>query len=239
MFIYFCYSPSLLQFKLWSISSYQISWSVSRRLLKMGLPIGAQYTFEAGAFSTAAIIIGWCGVKQLAAHQIVIGVSSLTFMMVLGLASAASIRIGEAVGLKETGRVREIANIVFLLTIVLMSITGILFFVLRSALPGWYIQDSEVIFWAKRLMIVAAFYQISDGLQCAVIGVLRGLEDVKVPTLTAVLGYWVVGLPIGYLLCFSFNLTSLGIWIGLSIGLTAVAVYLMYRFYYVKLKEYS
>ena len=200
------------------------------RLIRLGLPISVQMIFEMGAFSFSAIMIGWLGARELAAHQIAINVAALTYMMAGGIGTAATIRVGNFFGQGKPGEVRAAGLSALVMAIVFMSCTGLILVLANHAIPHFYIQDPEVIQMAAGLLVIAAIFQISDGVQVVGLGCLRGLEDVKIPSIVSLLAYWVAGLPIGYLLCFHFGFGVNGIWTGLLIGLTLAALLLYFRF---------
>ena len=207
-----------------------INWPVIKKILSLGLPSGFQYFFEIGAFSFAVVMVGWLGTKQLAAHQIAINLASISFMAVLGISVAGSIRVGNAVGMRDIAETRRAGFTASLLGSSIMVTAGIIFVVFRNYLPTLYIDDQEVIAYASTLIIIAALFQLSDGVQAVGIGILRGLTDVKIPTVITFIAYWVVGLPVGYLLGFTFGLDVQGVWIGLLLGLTTSAILLTLRF---------
>ena len=209
-----------------------INFPVIKKILRLGLPSGFQYFFEVGAFSFAVIMIGWIGADELAAHQIAINLASISFMAILGISQAASIRVGNALGEKDIAKIRKVGFTAITLGAVIQSLSGIIFISFNHLLPHLYINDKTVISIASELLIIAALFQISDGTQGVGIGVLRGLTDVKGPTLITFIAYWVISLPVGYLLGFIFNLGVYGVWIGLLIGLTVSAVMLTLRFNY-------
>ncbi|MCH9030156.1 MAG: MATE family efflux transporter, partial [Bacteroidetes bacterium] len=219
-------------FKQYDVSFHfkNINLQVIKKILSLGLPSGIQYFFEVGAFAFAAIMIGWLGTEQLAAHQIAINLASISFMVVLGLSIAGGIRVGTAVGEKNVTRVRRAGFTSIFLALCVMAVSGLLFIIFRNYLPTLYIDDETVISIASSLLIIAALFQLSDGVQAVGIGILRGLTDVKIPTVITFVAYWVVGLPIGYLLAFNFGLDVQGIWIGLLAGLTTSAILLTLRF---------
>lgn len=207
-----------------------INIPVIKKILSLGLPSGIQYFFEIGAFSFAVIMIGWLGTAQLAAHQIAINLASISFMIVLGLSMAGGIRVGNAVGEKNVTRVRRAGFTSIFLALCVMSVSGIIFIIFRNYLPTLYIDDETVISIASSLLIIAALFQLSDGVQAVGIGILRGLTDVKIPTVITFIAYWVVGLPIGYFLAFELGWDVQGVWIGLLAGLTTSAILLTLRF---------
>lgn len=204
--------------------------NIIKRILRLGLPSGFQYFFEVGAFSFAVIMVGWLGTDQLAAHQIVISLASISFMASLGISTSGSIRVGNAVGRSDVNDTRRAGFSAVLLAASFMAFCGIIFVTFNQFLPTLYISDVNVISVASTLLIVAALFQISDGIQAVGIGILRGLTDVKIPTAITFFAYWILGLPIGYVLGFNYDLQVVGVWIGLLIGLTASAILLMIRF---------
>lgn len=215
----------------------QLSWRsaidsvVIKRLLALGIPGGAQLIFETSAFAFAAVMIGWLGSKALAAHQIAINLASISFMVAIGISSASAIRVGHAQGQSNFLKVRNIGKSSFLMAGGFMALCGIVFIVFRYALPALYIDDREVINQAAQLLLVAAAFQVVDGIQAVGVGLLRGMEDVKRPTLYVMLAYWVLALPLGGLLAFTFKIGVLGLWIALALGLAASAGLLSYRFF--------
>jgi MATE family multidrug resistance protein len=207
-----------------------INLPVIKKILALGLPSGFQYFFEVGAFSFAVVMVGWLGTKQLAAHQIAINLASISFMAVLGISVAGSIRVGNAVGKKNIKETRIAGFTASFLGASVMTFAGIIFVVFRDFMPSLYVNDETVISYASSLLIIAALFQISDGMQAVGIGILRGLTDVKIPTAITFIAYWIVGLPVGYLLGFNFELGVQGVWIGLLLGLTTSAILLTLRF---------
>jgi len=219
-------------FKKYDVSFHfkSINWTVIKKILSLGLPSGIQYFFEVGAFSFAVVMVGWLGTKQLAAHQIAINLASISFMAVLGISVAGSIRVGNAVGMKEITETRRAGFTAILLGASTMLGAGIIFILFRNYLPTLYVNDEVVISYASSLLIIAALLQLSDGTQAVGIGVLRGLTDVKIPTAITFIAYWIVGLPVGYFLGFTLELGVQGVWIGLLLGLTTSAILLTLRF---------
>jgi MATE family multidrug resistance protein len=200
------------------------------QIIKIGIPSGIQYFFEVGAFAGAAVIIGWLGTKDLAAHQIAMNLASISFTFALSISAAAAIRVGHAVGRSDLSAVRSAGYSAILLSLAVMGCFGILFITLRLFLPSLYIDDQQVIQIASALLVIAAFFQLSDGTQAVSIGALRGIADTRVPMLITFVAYWVVGLPGGYYLGFIMGLGVNGVWIGLLLALTVSAVMLTWRF---------
>jgi MATE family multidrug resistance protein len=220
------YLPYDLSFRIKKLSFPMVS-----KMLRIGIPTGFQFIFEVGAFSSAAIMMGWIGVNALAAHQIAINLASISYMMASGLSTAAMIRVSNQLGRKDIITLREAGFTSFLMVAIFMSFTALIFIVFREFLPSLYIDDREVIQMSASLLIIAGLFQLSDGIQVVGLGALRGIADVKVPTLVTLIAYWVIGLPLGYVFAFVFNMQEIGIWYGLLIGLTVTGVLLLLRFH--------
>ncbi len=201
-----------------------------KKLVSIGLPSGFQYFLEVAAFTFAAIMIGWLGKEQLAAHQIAINLASISYMIILGISSAGTIRVGEAAGQKNIVQIRRAGFSALGVSTLIMICFGICFILFRFFFPTLYISEQKVIEVASRLLIIAALFQIFDGLQATGIGVLRGLTDTKIPLLISFATYWLIGIPISILLGFHFKLEAFGIWIGLLVGLALLGIALLYRF---------
>jgi multidrug resistance protein, MATE family len=198
--------------------------------LKLGIPMAFQLIFEVTTFSIAAIMIGWLGTVPLAAHQIAINMASISYMVALGISTAAMIRVGNQLGKKDYHTMRNAVMTSFIMAIGLMSVAALAFIFGRNFLPTLYIEDPEVIKQASVLLIVAGLFQLSDGVQVIGLGALRGMSDVKTPTIITLIAYWAIGLPLGYVLGFTFGLDALGVWYGLLAGLSIAAVLLFIRF---------
>lgn len=201
------------------------------KIFKVGLPSGFQYFFEVGAFAGAAIIIGWIGKYEQAAHQVAINVASITYMIALGISAGGSIAVGDAYGRKNKTDIARSGKASLLLGIFLMGTSAIIFSIFHKQIAHWYVSDLHVAEMASSLLFIAALFQLSDGLQCVGLGILRGIHDTKIPTLITIFAYWVVGLPLGYYLAFVLNFSLYGIWYALLLGLTFSAILLTYRFF--------
>ena len=212
-----------MNLKKWSIPMFS-------RILNVGIPTGFQYIFEVSAFSSAAIMMGWLGVNALAGHQIAINLASISYMMAAGLSTAGMIRVSNQIGRGNFKAMKEAGLVVYAMAMVFMFITAVIFISFREILPTLYIDDQEVISLSASLLVIAGLFQLSDGAQVIGLGVLRGMEDVKVPTLVTLIAYWVIGLPLGYVLAFEFGFAEKGIWYGLLIGLSITAFLLYFRF---------
>lgn len=224
-------APSLKKFDP-SLRYRKLDFSMMKRLLGIGIPGACQYFFEVSAFTASSVIVGWMGARELAAHQIALNLGSISFMGAMGISAAGTIRVSNALGRGNANDVRAAGFSATLLCAVFMGLAGIVFILLRNFLPGLYSLDSQVIDMAAGLIIVVAFFQLSDGTQAVGIGILRGITDMRIPTLLTLAAYWLIGLPAGYILAFPFDLGILGIWYGLLIGLSASALLMMLRFHF-------
>lgn len=205
-----------------------------RNILRLGLPGGLTFFFEVATFSIAAVMVGWLGADQLAAHQIAINMASTTYMMATGISAAAAIRIGVAMGQGNQELVFRAGMAAFALSVGLMGAAGLLLLTVPDWLVGLYIdplREPVVYAMAAPLVIIAGIFQLSDGIQVVAVGALRGLSDVNVPTIITLFAYWVVSLPLCYVLGFWLKLGTVGVWIGLLLGLTVAAVLLTIRFF--------
>ena len=213
-----------------------ISKELTKKILAIGIPSGLQWFFEVGAFAFAVIMIGWISPKAQAAHQIALSLAATTYMMASGLSAAASVRVGNQSGLKNKEGVRTAGFSAFVIVMVFMGLMATSFILLRNYLPSLFTKDADVINIASSLLVIAAFFQLSDGIQVVGLGALRGVKDVKIPTVITLIAYWVIGLPMSYVFGFKLNMGVQGIWYGLSIGLTFAAILLFLRFNHVSKK---
>lgn len=213
---------------------------VQKRMLKklfdLGFPSALQMLFEVSFFTAAVWVCGMIGKNAQAANQIALNLSSMTFMVAMGLGVVASIRVGNQKGMKQFRSLREIAHSIFLLTLLLDIIFAILFISFNEFLPSIYLNNSqefdviEVIRIASTLLWVSAFFQIFDGAQVVALGALRALHDVNIPTLMTFVAYGLVGFPISYYLGLHTSLEAMGVWIGLLSGLAVSSTMLYLRF---------
>lgn len=202
-----------------------------RALLAMGVPAAGSLLFESGAFAMAMLMMGWLGATALAAHQIALSCAAFTFMFPLGLSMAASIRISKARGEGREAALRPIGFGALGLAALLMVGFALLFALGGTALARGFTPDTAVVALAAQLLVVAALFQLFDGTQVVAAGALRGLTDVKVPTVITFIAYWVVSLPVAYGLAFPARGGPIGIWAGLAVGLACAAVLLTRRFH--------
>ncbi|WP_375325008.1 MATE family efflux transporter [Flagellimonas sp. GZD32] len=223
----------------------EIEKKVMKKIISLGFPSALQMFFEVAIFTAAIWLSGVLGKNAQAANQIALNLSSMTFMVGMGLSVAAMVRVGNQKGLRNHKELKRIAESIFFLTLLLEIAFAAIFLLGRHWFPTIYLDvddivnqadNTEVIIVAAKLLLVAAFFQISDGLQVVVLGALRGLQDVKIPTFITFIAYWLIGFPISYYLGLHTSLESTGIWIGLLSGLTASAVMLYLRFIFLTKK---
>lgn len=210
-----------------------------KKLVNLGMPSAMQMFFEVAIFTAAIWLSGLLGKNAQAANQVALNLSSMTFMVAMGLSVASMIRVGNQKGLKKYFELRRIAFSIFLLGTILAVGFGLIFLVFHNYLPKIYvdfddaknlIDNTEVVSIASKLLLAAAIFQISDSLQVLILGALRGLQDVKIPTLITFISYWVIGFPISFYLGKEEAYGSFGIWLGLLAGLTTAAILLYIRF---------
>jgi len=209
---------------------FKVKGQFFKPMLKLGVPTGTQFLFEVGAFSVAAVMMGWLGDTELAAHQIAISLVALSYMMATGISAAATVRVGNHIGKSDGVNLKRAGYANFILGVVFMSCCSALYITFHNFLPTLYIEDTEVVSIAGSLIIVAGLFQLSDGVQVVGLGNLRGMSDVKVPTLITFVAYWGLAIPISYVFGFVLDFGPEGIWYGLLTGLTIAAVLLFFRF---------
>jgi MATE family multidrug resistance protein len=205
---------------------------IFKNIINLGFPTAMQMLFEVGVFTAAIWLAGTMGVVDQAANQIALNLSSMTFMIAVGLGVAATIRVGNQKGLQNFQELRRISVSIFLQVLIIMFFFAIFFILLKDMLPLIYIDNEAVVRTAASLLLIAGLFQLSDGFQVVLLGALRGLQDVKIPMYITFVAYWIVGFPICYILGKTYELGSQGIWIGLLSGLTVSAALLYFRFNY-------
>lgn len=207
-----------------------IKQNILKRIFDLGYPTALQMWFEVTLFVSGIFLAGALGTQAQASNQIALNLSSMTYMIAIGLGVTATIRVGNQKGLNNYKELRRIGISTFLLMIVIDLVFAFGFIMFKNILPVFYIEDTAVIKTASSLIIIAGFFQLSDGVQAVVLGALRGLQDVKVPMVITFVSYWVIGFPICYYLSLHTDFKVSGIWIGLLIALTISAVMLYIRF---------
>ncbi|MCL4113580.1 UNVERIFIED_CONTAM: hypothetical protein GTU68_001013 [Idotea baltica] len=210
-------------------------WPAFIEIIKIGIPISLMIFFEAGLFSAAALMIGWIGAVELAAHGIAIQLASLSYMIPLGLSQVAAVRVANSLGRRDSLGIKLAANAVMLLSLGFACVAALLFLLVPEPLIQLFLSEDEtdataVISYAVPLLMMAAAFQIFDAIQIASAGNLRGLKDAKVPMIIAAISYWPIGLTAAYILAFKFDYGGAGVWAGLVIGLVVASICLTWRF---------
>lgn len=228
-----------------NIKFFVLDTLMIRKLISLGAPSAMQMFFEVAIFTSAIWLSGLLGKNPQAANQIALNLSSMTFMVAMGLSVVSMIRVGNQKGLHNYKELRRIAFSIFLMAILLSIFFAIIFFLFHKQLPKIYVDyndvdnftdNMEVVSIAAQLLIAAAIFQISDGIQVVVLGALRGLQDVKIPTIITFISYWMIGFPISFYFGKEEQLGSFGIWLGILAGLSTAAILLYIRFNYLTLK---
>jgi multidrug resistance protein, MATE family len=206
---------------LW-LASRRLDVDRIRELLRLGLPAASQLLFEIGGFTAATYMIGELGPVPLAGHQIALNVASFTYMVPLGIGSAAAVRVGQAVGARDVHGAARAGWTALLYAVCFMACAGLCLFLFGYQIARIYTPQVEVIRAGATLLIVAAVFQLFDGLQVVATGALRGAGNTRTPMLANLLAYWVIGLPLGALLCFKLRWGAVGMWIGLCLALVLI-----------------
>ena len=228
-----CVGSSFRHFRLFS-EFWRPDWPLFRALWRLGLPMAATLGFEVTMFNAAVFLMGLIGAASLAAHSIAIQLASLTFMVPLGLGQAVTVRVGRAYGAQDRAAIRRAGWMAFGSAVVFMAAMSLMMIAAPRLLISAFLdiadpKNAEVVDLTASFLIFAALFQIADGAQVVGSGMLRGLHDARMPMIFALVGYWGIGLPLGALLAFRFGLNGIGIWIGLSVGLTVVACLMVGR----------
>ncbi|MGE0463295.1 MAG: MATE family efflux transporter [Vicinamibacterales bacterium] len=190
-----------------------------RRLVELGLPAASTVTAEVGVFALATALAGRLEPVATASHQIALNIAAVAFMIPLGLASAGAVRVGNAVGAQSPRGAAAAGWTVIAMSVAFMLFSGLLFVLIPRTLIGFFTRDAEVLALGSSLLLIAAVFQLFDGLQGVITGTLRGLGDTRTPMVTNLGAHWLVGLPVGYSLCFIAGWGAAGLWWGLSVGL--------------------
>ena len=201
-------------------------------LAKIGLNAGLQLTFEVAAFVIAGLMAGTFGKEQIDAHGIALSIAAFTYMFASGISSSSSIRVGIYKAQDNWLEIKQAAFSSIKLVMLIMGGFAILFLMINNFLPKVFSSDLQIVNLASKLLIIAALFQLFDGIQVTIVGILRGLEDFKIPTLISLVGYWIIALPLAYWLAFILKLETVGVWIGLLVSLIFAAVVLFWRLNY-------
>lgn len=219
-------SPGMAKFR----QKTRVMWGDVWVQFKEALPLCLGYAGEGGAYAMIGIMMGWLGAEALAAHQIVNALAGLAYMIPLGMAGAASIRVGLAVGAGNTARLRPILKACFMMVTAWQALAAALFILAGRKMAETMSSDPAVVDLAATLFIVVALLQVADGIQGTALGALRGMSDMNVPTVITLVAYWPLALPASYLLGITFEYGALGIWLGYTLGLVVAAILLPWRF---------
>jgi MATE family multidrug resistance protein len=211
---------------LWS-TPFRVDLERCRQLLRLGLPAGIHLFLEVAVFAAATVMAGWLGALPLAAHQIALNTVSTTFMVPLGISSAAAVRVGQALGRRDPAGAAQAGWTAIALGGVFMSTSALMLLLIPHAIVRIFTPDPAIIATGAQLLVIAAFFQLFDGIQVITTGALRGAGETRIPMLAAVVCYWLLGLPLGYYLCFALGWGAAGLWVGLSASLIAMGCSLL------------
>jgi MATE family multidrug resistance protein len=201
------------------------------KILKMGIPSGLQMFMEIAAFTSTSIFVGWLGTEYLAAHQIVLGISALTYTLATGLSVAGSIKIATAFGVGRKDEIIIWSKYTLLTIFIIMSMFGIFLYIFKESIIYLFINENNVVLMAMPILVIAAVFQVFDGLQVAGVSMLRSVEDVNIPTAVTIICYLCIGLPCSYIFAFNLDLGLTGIWLGMLVGILLSTIFLNVRFY--------
>ena len=225
---YFC-SRHRYRVYLEGFSPRRYSWSTVKRLLAMGLPISLQMFLESSAFVGTSVMMGWFGTQAISANQIAITLSNCAFMIVMSIGAATTIRISHCYGSRNIDELSLAAKASYHLVLAWSAFAAVVFIALRGWIPTLFTSNAEVIAITSNLLIFAALYQLSDGLQNVSVGILRGIQGVKIIMPIAFVSYWLLNLPVGYLFGFTMGMGPSGLFIGFSFGLSMAALLMIVR----------
>ncbi len=233
--VYAGWLPELRRFRLWQ-RFWRPDWTAMARVFRLGWPIGVTGLAESGMFQASALMMGWIGTVQLAAHGIAMQVASLTFMVHLGLSNAVTVRTGFADGAGDAAALRVAALTGIALSLGFGALTVVLLLAAPVPILSLFLdmtkpEAAEIVAFGTVLLALAAVFQIMDAMQVMALGLLRGVRDTRVPMALAAVSYWMIGIPTSYILAFKFGFGGVGLWVGLCVGLMAAASSLMWRFW--------
>lgn len=221
---------------------WRADWQMLMQVFRLGWPIGLTSLSEVGLFAASAMMMGWLGTIPLAAHGIAVQLASITFMVHMGLSNVATIRAGNAYGRHDPAHMEKGARVVTVMSLAIAALTIVLFVALPDPLISIFMQKDEpqrlqILAIGTGLLAMAALFQLVDGAQVIALGLLRGVQDTRVPMICAALSYWVVGIPCSYLFGFVMKMEGIGVWLGLVVGLGVASVLLSLRFWGVALRK--
>jgi multidrug resistance protein, MATE family len=227
--------PDLRKFRLFQ-RFWRPDWPAMAQVWRLGLPIGLTGLAEGGLFQASAIMMGWIGTVELAAHGIALEVAALTFMLHVGLSSAATIRIARFDGQGDRVALRRAAKVAVVISLGVAALSILLFLSIPERIVALFLdlekpESAAILAYGVTLLILAALFQLADGMQVMALGLLRGVQDTRVPMWLAAVSYWLIGIPCSYLLAFPMGYGGPGLWLGLVVGLFCAAASLMWRFW--------
>jgi MATE family multidrug resistance protein len=227
--------PELRRFHLFQ-RFWRPDWHAMGQVWKLGLPIGLTGLAEGGLFQASALMMGWIGTVELAAHGIALEVAALTFMLHVGLSSAATIRVARFDGQGDRLALRQAAKVAVVISFGVAIGSVILFLTAPRPIVALFLdlskpESAAILAYGTVLLGVAALFQLADGMQVMALGLLRGVQDTRVPLVLAAVSYWLIGIPCSYVLAFPLDFGGVGLWIGLVIGLVCASASLMWRFW--------
>jgi multidrug resistance protein, MATE family len=227
--------PELRRFRLFQ-RFWRPDWPAMALVWRLGLPIGLTGLAEGGMFQASALMMGWIGTVQLAAHGIAMEIAALTFMMHAGLSSAATIRIARFDGQGDRAALRQAATGAVVISLGLAAASVCLFLALPEQIVALFLdlekpESLAILTYGVTLLMVAALFQLADGMQVMALGLLRGVQDTRVPLILAAVSYWLIGIPCSYVLAFPLGFGGVGLWLGLVVGLVCASASLMWRFW--------
>ncbi len=233
--VYAHQQPDLRRFNLFQ-RFWRPDWQAMEQVFKLGWPIGLTGLMEGGLFQASALMMGWIGTMELAAHGIALEVTALAFMVHLGLSNAATIRVGRAMGQGDAQSLRDGAMMALAMSLLFGISMVVLFLTLPTPIIALFLdranpQSAEIIAFGTVLLALSALFQMVDATQVMALGFLRGMQDTRVPMWLAVFSYWVIGIPVSYALAFPLGMGGAGLWLGLTVGLSVAAGLLLWRFW--------
>jgi MATE family multidrug resistance protein len=233
--VYAHFAPDLRRFHLWQ-RFWRPDWVAMRQVWRIGVPIGLTGLAEGGMFQASALMMGWIGTVELAAHGIALEVAALTFMLHVGLSSAATIRVARFDGVGDRVALRRAARVATVISLGVALASVALFLSVPGPIVALFLdlekpESAEILAYGTVLLVLAALFQLADGMQVIALGLLRGIQDTRVPMWLAAVSYWLIGIPCSYVLAFPMGYGGVGLWLGLVIGLACAAASLMWRFW--------
>jgi multidrug resistance protein, MATE family len=235
MLAYAVWVPALRRYEL-LVRFWRPDWGALRAVNALGLPIGLAMLAETGLFAASAVMMGWLGTQPLAAHSIAIEITAMFFMIHMGLSNAATVLVGRARGRRDIDGLRAAARASVILSMGVALATMLAYFILGEAMVGAFLAPDNperalIVPLGVTFLWVAAFFQLADGGQAMAMGLLRGIQDTRLPMVIAAVSYWLVGIPVSYALAFPAGFGGVGLRFGLVVGLMVAAVALMIRFW--------